>query len=550
MKKGFVIILLTVIIGGSLVILNNDDFSFLLLLDRSNPEILEITKVKPSLMDEIKKKIDDLIYSLTQGDVTHGLNDLSPMPLDSFNCEDSGCTHTEPCSVHNYKEGQTTHRLWQNVKEGEHKYLMDWQYDGWTVNDAVSSHYTDYSKFSDRTTKNQDKEYLFQWKINNYNFLPEGGRQRFTFEYRNSGYTPGSITFDESTRNGSFVKAIDGTEWLDLGENGLFEAQDGRIKCAFAPMVTAGQAALQNLVSAKGWFHRGDVWYGSEDSFRGLALWQNYQIDCPKGTYIDVVFKNNSTGKEVVIPFVFSDAKNIHHFGSAGQRVDQRYGQCRVEITKSGTNGYREVDMNKYSCTVRKVASSLEDYLDKYGEASLDNFKIYTYAQLKQYFKKSDISNFYDGQSIYDVDGVEHIKDRIIVLNDGNLGKFDNWTVEKQRETILNYSDDDQMTYTVHTALELMRVAYTPAMKAAGQDGNYYIAQVLLDGFYFEGNANRTVPNWSLKCMRAYTGKVANSNEFTEVSKNMPKVSSIENNKIIDFCSPECKCNICIEVAK
>ena len=544
MKKVIIILIILLFFVGGIIFLRPSKSSILFLLNNSydNIDLWNMENTPPDIIDEIRKKLEDLIYKIEHGDITHGLNDLAPMPQDVLYCEEAGCTN--PCNKIDYSLEKTTHRLMQDVVDGGNKYKMDWQYDGWTVNEGTFWD-IDFSKFSDRTTVNQDKEYLFKWGINNYLSTTKGGKQRFTFEYRNHNYTPGMIKFDESTRNGSFVKTVDGNEYLDLGPNGLFSSQDGRIKSAFAPIVTAGPVALQNLVKAKGWFHRGDVWYGSEDSFRGIHLWQDA---VPKGTYIDVVFQNNTTGKQIVIPFIYSDAKNIHNFGSAGQRVDQRYGQCRANIQKSGTNGYREAKTTTYNCSVMRIAESLEDYMIEHpGEAS--TFSVAALAQIKQFLPKLDAYYFFDGQTINEVPAgnKEVLENRLLLLNDNTIGRFVNWKSNETTETILNYSDDDQITYTAHTALELINIAIPAAIT---MDNNNYIARVLLDGFYFSGNNNYELPNWSLVGMRVYPGTADlnnTENSFLNTSKNIPTVTSIDStNKVIKFCDPGCKCSMCL----
>ena len=81
-------------------------------------------------------------------------------------------------------------------------------------------------------------------------------------------------------------------------------------------------------------------------------------------------------------------------------------------------------------------------------------------------------------------------------------------------------------------------------------DNNNYIARVLLDGFYFSGNNNYELPNWSLVGMRVYPGTADlnnTENSFLNTSKNIPTVTSIDStNKVIKFCDPGCKCSMCL----
>ncbi len=503
---------------------------------------------KETIIDEMAKKLDilikDLIYKVDNKNlqVTHGINDLQPFPQEVLECE-------EDCVKQDYSLGTETKRL---MREGEDGYLMDWQYTGWTIQD--SDYWDiDFSKFSKRSVENQDREYLFKWHINNYKGVGDSGKQRFTFEFRNGDYKYDPEFFDEDTRNGSFVKRKNSTseiEWLDLGANGSFSCIDGRIQSAFAPMITAGPKALENLIKARGErFHRGDVWTGNEVSFMGLHLWQDA---VPKGTYIDVVFENNTTHKQIVVPFVYSDAKNVHWFESAGQRVDQRYGQCRVDIQKSGETGLADEQKVIYTCKVKKIAESETDFMTNFAE-KVNVFTVNIYQNLYYYFRNSNINEFYDGQIITNLDNKKDLENKVVLLNDDAVGIFGDWQ-EISRESVLNYSDSDILNYKAHTALELINVCYPSSFRDTSpkQDGNYYIAQVLLDGFYYEGTPNYETPDWQIVAMRVYKDANSSNYNFTEKSKEMNTVNNIpDTNKVIDFeCKPDCKCTMCLKIAR
>ena len=561
-----------------------------LLLIVSSFMILKINT--DDIIEEVKKNLPQSVQKLLNAEILNedfknqNLNisidgmDLKPQPLDITQCE--GCDCVKNDRYFNISANgellrvQDTKRLNTEQGSGKESYLnMDWIYNGWTIDD--SSYWDiDFGKFSYKEVDDPN-EFLFKHKVNNFQSWKDGaignmGRCTFTLEFRHKMNKSLMETQKEDTRNGSFVEhttTLDNsicpykfTEYLDFGTY-KFGTADSRIAGAFSPMITAGQAGFENCILARQYFHKISSWqrghgtnptpYTNAFAAGGLNLWKD---DVGKNAYIDVVFQDNVSGKQIVIPFIYKDAKDLHWFDSMGQRLDQRYGQIHGTINAMYSNGNHDIEVSTYTGILELIASN-DSELQK---SDYKDYEIISLADLNNnttntYFTKNDI---YNGNKLPGLEINEDINWENVVLvgidKYGYNGYFRFKDLEKKTETVTKnyYGDNDIVQYDYFTPLELCSLIMSAEdfnnIKPE-QSQNNLIIKTLLDGYIDLNNGpNNSRPDWSLWAMRVYT---KNNRDFTEKSKQFETITEIpDDNKIIDFCNSNCKCTICSKIAR
>lgn len=532
----------------------------------------DLSKTMQKIKEEkIDKYIDSLLQSLNleienKKLNTGGINvgDLSPQPLDVTVCK--GCN----CEKKDYflqLQDDGVHRV---IKETKRMEGSEWLYNGWTVHEGRFWD-VDYSKFSKRTP-DDPREFLFTHKVNDFdaiyvNGTEKGGRCIISTEFPKiySAEVGSQNPYLIDADNGHFKQDVRNKEtmWLDFGEFAL-KCWDSRICSAFAPMVINGESGIKNAIRARQYFHKGDVWNGSENSFnaKGKAtVWGDF---VPKGTYIDVVFERKSDNTQVVIPFIRDDAKNVHWFDSMGQRFDQRYGQLQGRVKSVSPNGTYINKVYYYRAKLKKLTDDESEYLKWVNQKS--GRGLYVVNTLNSHLKNPiSASKIQEGNLIQDIKLDQTQLENMCFLGKSENGNndcylifsdFQQYSVEGEERA---HSDNDVIELLSFAPLEVSEFLYNiKAWNGTGMGQSKAMLLALLNGVVFDGSGalNQQV-GWRLHGMRVYKDKVysygVNGGSFTEESKTFNTFNSLDDiagDKVVEFCNDTCKCTICTKIAR
>jgi len=507
-----------------------------------------------------------------------GQGDLAQQPIDVTVCDGCNCEKIDYKVNENNNTWAVTHRLNKGEGSGTESFKnVDWMYDGWTIHDSETYWDVDYSKFSKREPDDYDRQYLFKWHVNDFS----NNKCLITTESSNMYKDKFPEELDEDSRNGSFVnvknpvKGDNGKyihqQWLDVGAARVL-SYDSRILSAFAPMVTAGEAGLKNLIKARQIFHKGNVWNGESNADSGVNRFFNgglhlWQEDVQPGTYIDVVFEENDTGTQFVVPFIYGDAKNVHWFNSMGQRGDERYGQLHGAITQMSSNGTYETEIKMLKATFKVITYTQEGYDDLILKGAYQGLGTLNEIDASRNSTTKVRNNILQENYILDcIVNRDRVKKYLFLgkdLNDNDCFlALQDWEEYTTTTTGTFFGDNDTVSYRSFSPLETIGWQSLKLNKGV-QDGNFWRNKIITQGWTLE-NADSTPDNSpcnvSLIGMRVYTDKkyrVKGYNtfdqitQFTEISKNMDTITEIPvGQKVIEFCGPECKCTICTKVAR
>ena len=477
--------------------------------------------------------------------------DATPMTPDVYNCEGCNCQKTDYAKTRGTTKKENTLR-----------------YDGWTIDaDSLGIEYIDcdFGKFYER----QVDDKLFKYKISDF----KEGKQKMT-AYNSIG------SLDALPKTNSKITQFDPNaklEWytdnpdLKLGNWGSMCTVDGRLTTCLAPMPVVPQSGVQKHIEAKNYFHIGSHWVGAK-SWNGhftaqetgvgekwLNLWTGA---IPTGTYVDVVFENNTTGQQVVVPFIYFEAKDIRANGvdnCYSQFTDQRYGHIAEKITNKA-NDWIETDKEEllYEYKITGIDSS-KDYITN-NESRLTTLMacdeqgngIYQTANGQYAIPKNVGDTFYvlsSGAMEIDWDtGKETgvLKDNIEV----NL--YPTFEVAKATRTgkttkqrFLSYYDSENDTRTLWTSSCLETLGWANVQGGSKPNGNWSDATfcAILDK---SDCTTIGIPNWHLKATRVYNKKLQDG-WWKDIRDKMSSTTISSSNKVINFCSSSCKCTICLK---
>ena len=480
--------------------------------------------------------------------------DATPMSPDIYEC-DGGCN----CNKIDYARDRGTTKKENTLR-----------FDGWTIDaDKLGIEYIDcdFGKFTERKAGNNDK--LFEWKVSDI----KQGRQKMTL------YCNVKTGKNDKNKNaGAKLSQFDPNakqEWCDenpdlwLGNWGSMSTCDGRIPTCLGAMAVVPQSGVQKNIEARNYFHIGTHWYmtrGWQGHFtpeetgsghKWLNLWTNA---IPTGSYVDVVFENNTTGQQVVVPFIYFEAKDLRQGVDMTypQFTDIRYGHvCEKIITPA--NDWVERDQ-EYLLHEYKV-DSVDNGNTNMGSAS--SMAMWACTEDGQVAYGLIANGFYGitkdiGQTVW-LQGTEaieefdvasqkytgEIKQEIPVLSyTGQIVKLKK-TGKTVKKNFISYypSENDTRKYINSSFLETYMVwQNTDAQKPDGEWSDAMFNKILdkSDGSKIE------ISNWHIKSTRIYNKKLEYG-WWMNIRDNMSSTTISSSNKVIKFCDSNCKCSICIK---
>lgn len=513
---------------------------------------------------QIEKTVDEEVESLLLDAAQEKNSTLSPQPQDTKECKDCDCNVIDyyinskyigdgVYEIENTKKD--TKRLWGDATGRESYKNKDWIYTGWTINTPGTKYFdVDFSKFSNRDL-DDPKEYLFRWNVNGYTASQQ---QVIMIEFLSNQ----KLNLDESTRNGSFITTSDAItrshsdskikrESLDFNGYSI-ETEKGRLKTALpAIAIFPTKEGLDKMSKARQLFHRDDVWEGENaNNFKTSeisGLWNGAML---RGACVDVVFEDNNKGYQYVIPFTYRDVKDMHWKNGFSQYVDSRYGQVNGTIIPAYSgNSYTKLSKT-YACILREVGPSIPD---GYEEISLTELSLKSHGtsnynlEVEDIVKEKVITNLTEGE--------EYFKNKVILGWDESELKNTYFSFNNFRESDLEevrdvLTDDAELRYSNMTSLEIINIFHEGQINV--ENVNRILEHSILKGTRFEGKSFSTKTNQSLIAMRVYYDTIIDNFDFTAISKSFDKCSESDllGNKVVEYCSDNCKCNMCIKVAR
>lgn len=516
---------------------------------------------KKEVVKTVDEEVEDILLTAAQ----EKNSTLSPQPKDTLNCDNCNCKVIDYYINSEHKgDGiyeikgtkKDTKRLWGDATGRESYKNKDWIYTGWTINTPGTKYFdVDFSKFSNREPENIEKEYLFQWNVNNYT---SSGGQTILIEFLSNQ----KLNLDESTRNGSFITTSDAItrshsdskikrESLDFNGYSI-ETEKGRIKTAIpAIAIFPTKSGIEKMGRARQLFHRDDVWGGDNgNNFKSSEISGLWNDAMSRGACVDVVFEDNNKNYQYVIPFTYRDVKDMHWKEGFSQFVDSRYGQVNGTIIPSYSGDTYTKVTTTYACILREIGPSIPS---NYEVIDLYDINLLTYGtanyglEVEDIVKEKVLTNLTEGE--------EYFKNKVILGWDEEELKNTYFTFNNFRETDLQetkdkLTDDAELRYSYMSSLEIINIFHEGQINV--NNVNRILEHSILKGTRFEGKSFSTKTNQALIGMRIYYDTLIDNIDFTAISKSFDKCSESDllGNKVIEYCDETCKCNICLNIAR
>lgn len=476
----------------------------------------------------------------------------TPMTPDIYEC-DSSCN----CQKVDYakQRGKTT-------KENTLRY------DGWTIDaDALGIEYIDcdFGKFVERKAGNNDK--LFDWKVSD---IKEGRQTMTLYNYPLTG-TKNKVTnkVKDASGNSMNLEWNDENPDLSLGNWGSMSTVDGRIPTCLGAMAVVPQSGVRKNIEARNYFHIGTHWYmtrgwsghfTAEETGVGekwLNLWTNA---IPIGSYVDVVFQNNTTGQEVVVPFVYFEAKDLRQGVDMTypQFTDIRYGHVCEEIVKPANDWVeRDQECLMYEYKIEGASGNEENVqtasnksiwaCTEEGKADNVNMGNGLYGITKNVGQTTWFV-YNETIEVFDVPSQKFMgepqKEFYALLSNGQMAKLTlTGKTTKQHFISYYYSENDERKYKNSSFLETLLVwQNTSAQKPSGNWSDAMFNKILdkSDG------SSITISNWHIKATRLYNKRIQDG-WFKNIRDKMSTGTISSSNKVVKFCESNCKCSICMQ---